>query len=122
MVFSLVTASLDGRPVVISGSDDQTVRVWDLVSGAAICEPLRDHDARVSAVATARLQGRPVIISGSHDHTVRVWDLANSASISKALQRISIGTFVSGVACYNDTIVVSGAAGLLAIRMRGLHE
>jgi hypothetical protein len=29
-VYAITTAQLDGRPVVISGSNDETVRVWDL--------------------------------------------------------------------------------------------
>ena len=30
---AVAAAELDGRPVVISGSDDRTVRVWDLATG-----------------------------------------------------------------------------------------
>ena len=32
-VLSVAVAELDGRPVVISGSGDRTVRVWDLATG-----------------------------------------------------------------------------------------
>ena len=73
---SVATAQLNGRPVIISGSDDKTVRVWDLATGAPIGQPLTGHTYPVWSVATAQLDGRPVIISGSRDKTVRVWDLA----------------------------------------------
>ena len=33
-VSAVAAAQLDGRPVVISGSDDKTVRVWDLEARA----------------------------------------------------------------------------------------
>ena len=33
-VFAVATAQLDGRPVVISGSFDGTVRTWDLAARA----------------------------------------------------------------------------------------
>ena len=62
-----------GRPVIISGSDDGTVRVLDLESGQPTLGPL-SHDGPVRAVAVGVRHGRPVIISGS-DGTVQVWDL-----------------------------------------------
>ena len=64
-----------GRPVIISGSPDKTVRVWDLETGQPVLDPLTGHRERVSAVAVGERQGRPVIVSGSDDRTVRVWDL-----------------------------------------------
>ena len=73
---AVAAAELDGRPVVISGSDDQTVRVWDLATGAPVGDPFTGHRGWVLAVAAAELDGRPVVISGSRDGTVRVWDLA----------------------------------------------
>ena len=62
---------------MISGSDDETVRVWDLATGTPVGAPLTGHGGLVHAVAVAELDGRPVVISGSSDGTVRVWDLAS---------------------------------------------
>jgi WD40 repeat protein len=76
LVRTVAAAELDGRPVVISGSDDRTVRVWDLATGAPIGKPFTGHTGLVRTVAAAELDGRPVVISGSDDQTVRVWDLA----------------------------------------------
>ena len=39
----VATAQLDGRPVVICGGGDMTVRVWDLATGAPIGQPLTGH-------------------------------------------------------------------------------
>jgi hypothetical protein len=75
-VESLSTTQLDGRPVIVSGSGDKTVRVWDLATGAPIGQPLTGHTHFVQSVATAQLNGRPVIVSGSDDASIRVWDLA----------------------------------------------
>ena len=78
---AVAAAELDGRPVVISGSDDGTVRVWDLATGTPVGDPFTGHGGRCTAVAAAELDGRPVVISGSDDGTVRVWDLATGAPV-----------------------------------------
>ena len=62
------------RDVIVSGSDDGTVRVWDAVTGDPAGDPLADHDGPVSAVAIGRAGDRDVIVSGSDDGTVQVWD------------------------------------------------
>ena len=80
-MLAVAAAELDGRPVVISGSDDRTVRVWDLATGAPVGGPFTGHGGWVRSVAAAELNGRPVVISGSVDRTVRVWDLATGAPV-----------------------------------------
>ena len=75
-VRSVAVGELDGRPVVVSGSSDQTVRVWDLATGQPVGEPFTGHTGAVESVAVGELGGQPVAVSGSSDHTVRVWDLA----------------------------------------------
>ncbi|MGV9358558.1 hypothetical protein [Streptomyces misionensis] len=67
--------TVDGRPVVVTGGDDGTVRLWDLATGEPAGEPLADHTGRVLAVATADLDGRPVAVSAGTDKAVRIWDL-----------------------------------------------
>jgi WD40 repeat protein len=82
-VAAVAVVELDGRPVVISGSRDRTVRVWDLATGTPVGDPFTGHTGSVAAVAAAELDGRPVVISGSGDRTVRVWDLATRASAAR---------------------------------------
>ena len=87
---AVAVAELDGRPVAISGSDDGTVRVWDLATGTPIGAPLTGHTSYVRAVAAAELDGRPVAISGSSDQTVRLWDLARHRTMRHHLRRIQL--------------------------------
>ncbi|MFB7081104.1 hypothetical protein ACFCYO_27175, partial [Streptomyces sp. NPDC056308] len=80
-VCAVATAVVDGRPVAVTGSVDETVRVWDLTTGQPIGEPLTGHTGAVCAVATAVVDGRPVAVTGSVDETVRVWDLATGQQV-----------------------------------------
>jgi WD40 repeat protein len=74
-----------GRPVIVSGGRDRTVRVWDLDSGEPVPSQLTGHHGPVSALAVGQRQARPVIISGGRDRTVRVWDLDSGEPVSSPL-------------------------------------
>ncbi|TDL27201.1 WD40 repeat-like protein [Rickenella mellea] len=55
-------------PVLISGSLDNTIRVWDVETGKALAT-LFGHIEGVWAVASDKLR----LVSGSHDRTIKVW-------------------------------------------------
>ncbi|UCC65657.1 MAG: DUF4062 domain-containing protein, partial [Anaerolineae bacterium] len=57
---------------VVSGSADQTLKVWDLESGEELAT-LQGHTRSVSAVAVTP-DGRRAV-SGSDDNTLKVWDV-----------------------------------------------
>ncbi len=63
-----VCVAQDGK--IVSGSNDYTVRVWDMLGNQlAIC---KGHESLVTSVCVTS-DGK--IVSGSYDHTVRVWDM-----------------------------------------------
>ncbi|MFH1738775.1 MAG: GTP-binding protein [bacterium] len=68
----------DGRRVV-SGSDDQTLKVWDLETGREVAT-LAGHTGYVWACAVTP-DGRRVV-SGSDDKTLKVWDLENLKAVA----------------------------------------
>ncbi|KAF7346977.1 WD40 repeat-like protein [Mycena venus] len=65
-----VAFSPDGERIV-SGSTDETVRVWNSRTGDLIAGPIQ-HSGRVNSVAFS--PDGEHIVSGGHDTLVRVWD------------------------------------------------
>ncbi|MBN1172944.1 MAG: hypothetical protein JXA67_12280, partial [Micromonosporaceae bacterium] len=47
---------VEGRDVIVSGSTDRTVRVWDAATGNAAAPGCIETTAAVAAVATSELQ------------------------------------------------------------------
>ena len=50
-VRAVAVGQVEGRPVVVSGGDDETVRIWDAGTGQPIGDPLTGHTRSVAAVA-----------------------------------------------------------------------
>ena len=78
-----VAFSPDGRHIV-SGSSDQTIRVWDAQAGSQVGNPLQGHTESVNSVAFSP-DGR-YIVSGSRDQTIRVWDAQRGDQVGNPLQ------------------------------------
>ncbi|KAF2023333.1 WD40 repeat-like protein [Setomelanomma holmii] len=61
---------------VASGSDDQTVKLWDASTGA-LRSTLKGHSGWVRSVAFS--PDGQTVASGSHDQTVKLWDTSTGA-------------------------------------------
>jgi len=61
-----------------SGSDDGTVRLWDVETGRTL-RVLEGHTATVTSVAWSADQR--LALSGSDDDTVRLWDVETGRSL-----------------------------------------
>ncbi len=79
-----VAFSPDGTRIA-SGSDDNTVRLWDADTGQPVGQPLTGHTDAVRSVAFSPDGTR--IASGSADNTVRLWDAATGQPIGAAADR-----------------------------------
>jgi WD40 repeat protein len=99
-----VAFSHDGTRVV-SGSDDQSVRIWDASTGKEV-QKLDGHTSRVCSVAFSHDGTR--IVSGSDDQSMRIWDALTGKEVQKLDGHTSL---IRSVAFSHDgTRVVSGSS------------
>ena len=64
---------------IVSGSKDNTVRLWDARTGEELAI-LRGHEDHVTSVVFS--PGGERIVSGSNDKTVRLWDARSGAELA----------------------------------------
>lgn len=67
----------DGE-ILISGSDDNTIKLWQLATGEELCT-LRGHSKAVSAIAISA--DGEILASGSEDKTIKLWELSTGMQI-----------------------------------------
>ena len=102
-----VAFSADGKRIV-SGSWDNTVKVWDVDKGQDILT-LKGHTGPVESVAISADGNR--IVSGSRDQTLKVWDAATGQEV---LTLKGHTNWVTSVAFSADgKRIVSGSGDLL---------
>jgi WD40 repeat protein len=66
-----ITFSRDGKRIV-SGSEDNTIVLWDAQTGKQLLPPLEGHERDVQCVAFSPDTKR--VVSGSNDTTIQLWD------------------------------------------------
>ena len=84
-IFSVAFGKVGGRAVIVSGSDDRSVRLWDAKDGTQIGNQIIGHKGYVTAVALGEVGGQAVIVSAGLDATVRLWDLEAGTAIVNPL-------------------------------------
>lgn len=87
-------------PVLITGSYDRTIRVWNMETGVEL-HCLKGHTRAVRALQFDEIQ----LITGSMDHTLRVWDWRRGKCIK------TLTGHTAGVVCLNfdSNVLASGS-------------
>ncbi|EJC98388.1 WD40 repeat-like protein [Fomitiporia mediterranea MF3/22] len=100
-----VAFSPDGT-LVVSGSWDKTVQIWDAESGQAVSDPLEGHHGIIRSVAFS--PNGTCVVSGSDDETIRIWEVETGQVISGPLEGHN-GAVYSVAFSPDGTRVVSGS-------------
>nr|WP_284697391.1 hypothetical protein [Anabaena sp. CCAP 1446/1C] len=109
-----VAISPNGK-IAVSGSDDNTLKVWDLQQGTEI-STLTGHHSFVRAVAIT--PDEKIAISASDDETLKAWDLEKGTEISTFIGESPLSCCV--VSLNGLTIVVGEQSGRLHfLRLEG---
>nr|BAJ19080.1 putative WD repeat-containing protein [Streptomyces sp. SANK 62799] len=107
-VNTVAFAELDGEPVLISGGDDRTVRIWD-VRRREQKGLLSGDMGWVRAVACMTLDGRSVVVCGTDSGHAHIWDLRQEAELGVLIGHTHWVRAVAGVEIEGRTAVVTGA-------------
>ncbi|WP_406300067.1 hypothetical protein OG948_33415 [Embleya sp. NBC_00888] len=81
--YAVDITTVGGRPTVVSGHGDGSVRTWDLFTGRSLGPALRAHTDGVRSIVCAELDGRPVAVSGGADNLAHIWDLESRRQIGR---------------------------------------
>ncbi|TCB92149.1 trypsin-like serine protease [Micromonospora zingiberis] len=103
-----------GRRMLVSGSADHTIRMWDAEWGQPV-HWFTGHSAAVTGLSLIQVAGRDLIASTSRDRTVRIWDPMTARTVR------TIPVYHPALACctVGDTLLVGLDQGLLALTING---
>ena len=79
---STFTDAKTDKVYIVSGSDDQTIKIWDASDGTCV-KTLTGHTIGVLSVSTFTDAKTDIvfIISGSWDKTIKVWDVSDGTCV-----------------------------------------
>jgi WD40 repeat protein len=93
---------LGDRKRALSGSWDNTLRLWDLTTGKSV-RILEGHTGRVHGIAVSADGSRA--LSGSDDHTLRLWDLVKGVNLGE----YTADAAISCTAFARNELIVAGS-------------
>ena len=80
-IYALALYVRNGVPILASGSDDGTIRLWDLSTDNHI-KTLSGHRKVINSLTVYEANNKTILISGSGNGTIKLWDLDTYATIN----------------------------------------
>lgn len=106
-VLKIAMGEVNGRPLLVSGGRDYTVRVWELDAGSSLSRKPADIGG---GIAVAQLSGRPVVLAGAVDGATHVFDALTGDEARPPLRGHTKGTAAVATCIIEEvTVVVTGS-------------
>jgi len=99
MVYGMAAFHDRGKPRLVTGSHDNLVKVWDLLTGKELVT-LSGHVEGVNCIACAQNGNKPLVASGAFDCSVGIWDPIKGGP--PLLVFMNPGAVVTAVAFFAD--------------------
>jgi WD40 repeat protein len=110
-VTAIAVGKMAGQTVLVTGSRDRTVRLWDPVTGRPVAAPLGGHRGAIGTVAAVPLpDGRTMVAASGVDGAVRLRDPAAAELASWPLTRSAPVYAITAVELQDYTLLATGSS------------
>lgn len=110
IIHSLAFAEVDGLPLLVSASEDRTVRFWDLSARQPLHDRAGQHGGSVYAVVVARGERGPIAVTACDDSRLRRFDLLTGKPVGRPMRGHEDSvTCLAVIPGKEDDVIVSGS-------------
>lgn len=110
-----------GHCRLASGSDDRTVRVWDVRTGECTHVLLGSDTLLTNAVDSVSVNGEHVVVSERHSRSISVWRAAEEQRMI-LVHTTSIRAFVTHTVVQHNRVIVVGNTTAASRILDGHHH